>query len=278
MQSLNEKCFNDFVELIHELTGITVAKSRTSMVEGRLRRRIENLKLPDYEAYLKLVKEDKNEQRQFIDLVTTNETSFFRTPRIWEYIEKKILPSWLAAHPNQVFTAWSAAASSGEEAHTLGILCQEFKAWNPSFVYQIIGTDISNEMVELCQKGIYSGRTLATFKETRSGLFSKYMKENSDGSFQIKSEIKDRLRFHQHNLFQSSKTKDHFDLILIRNVLIYFKAPDQEKVLDLIASQLAQDGKLIIGESESLTHIQTPFKHVEALVYQLNPVQMTKSG
>lgn len=79
---LNEKCFGDFLKLIHELTGITIATNRTSMVEGRLRKRVSALKLSSYEEYLSFVKQDKGEQVNFIDLVTTNETSFFRTPHI----------------------------------------------------------------------------------------------------------------------------------------------------------------------------------------------------
>ena len=112
--TFTEKCFLECLALIHELTGITVATNRVSMVEGRLRKRVLLLKLESYEDYLKLVKQDKKEQVFFIDLVTTNETYFFRTPRIWDYLETKFLPEWFAKHPKQVFTAWSAAASSGD--------------------------------------------------------------------------------------------------------------------------------------------------------------------
>lgn len=266
---LNEKCFQAFLKLIYDLTGITIAQNRTSMVEGRLRKRVSSLGLSNYETYLQLVKEDRNEQVFFIDLVTTNETYFYRTPRVWEYIQNKLLPEWHLKHPKQVFMAWSAAASSGEEAHTLGLICQFFKEKNPSFVYQIMGTDISNEMVGLCQQGKYSGRSIESFKNQRPELFEKYMKKLEDGSYQAVPEIKSRIRFSQHNLFKSLQSKDKFDLVLIRNVLIYFKPNDQEKVLSLIAPKLSEQGVLIIGESESLSHIQTSFKHQEPLVYRI---------
>lgn len=268
---LNEKCLNDFIKLIHELTGITIAANRNSMVEGRLRKRLTTLGLTSYESYLKLVREDRSEQVNFVDLVTTNETYFYRTPRIWDYIEKKLLPDWLLTHPKAVFTAWSAASSSGEEAHTLGIICQSFKEKNPTFLYQITGTDISKEMVGLCQQGHYSGRSIESFKKTRPELFEKYLAKATGESFQVTPEIKSRLKFQQHNLFQSLQHKERFDLVLIRNVLIYFKGPDQEKVISLIAPKMADDGVMIIGESESLTHINTNFKSVEPLVYKPNP-------
>ncbi|MCB0363198.1 MAG: protein-glutamate O-methyltransferase CheR, partial [Bdellovibrionales bacterium] len=128
---LNQDCLLEAITLVYQLTGITLATSRSSMIEGRLRKRVHALNLDNYHDYLKIVKIDKNEQEIFVDLVTTNETYFYRTPRIWDYIEKKLLPSWFQSNPKAVFTAWSAAASSGEEAHTLAILCQAFKDKNP---------------------------------------------------------------------------------------------------------------------------------------------------
>ena len=267
---LSEKCLADFIKLIHELTGITIAPNRNSMVEGRLRRRLSALNLPNYDSYLKLVRMDRAEQVNFVDLVTTNETYFYRTPRIWDFIEKKLLPEWIISHPKSAFTAWSAASSSGEEAHTLGVICQEFKKKNPSFSYQITGTDISKEMVGLCQQGHYSDRSIDSFKKTRPELFKKYMTPAIGDSFQTILEIKSRLKFHQHNLFQSLPQKEKFDLVLIRNVLIYFKGSDQEKVISLIGPKMADDGVIIIGESESLTHINTGFKSIEPLVYKQN--------
>lgn len=265
---LSEECFHDFLKMIHELTGITIAQNRASMVEARLRKRMKALSLVTYDSYLKYVKENRAEQSFFIDVVTTNETYFYRTPRIWDYIENKFLAEWFTANPKKVFTAWSAAASSGEEAHTLAIICQAFKEKNPAFLYQITGTDISNEMVGRCQQGHYSGRSLESFKSLRPELFQKYMRMQENNVFQILPEIKARIKFSQQNLFKCKPPAEKFDLILIRNVLIYFKPGDQETVLSLIAPCLAEDGKLIIGESESLSHIKTPFKYVEPLIYK----------
>lgn len=265
---LGEKCFTDYIKFIHELTGITIGKNRNSLVESRLRKRIVTLNLSSYESYFKRVKEDQTEQLKFVDLVTTNETYFYRTPRIWDYIENKFLPDWFAKYPNTVFTAWSAASSSGEEAHTLGILCEAFKEKNPSFHYQILGTDISQEMVALCQQGTYSGRSLDSFKKNRPDLFEKYMCKNTHESYNVTADIKNRLRFQHHNLFQELNQKDKFHLVLIRNVLIYFTGADQERVISLIEPKLTNDGVMIIGESESLTHISTNFKSIEPLIYK----------
>ncbi len=94
------------------------------------------------------------------------------------------------------------------------------------------------------------------------------MKKEPDESFEVLPEIKSRLKFQNHNLFKNFDRREKFDLVLIRNVLIYFTASDQEKVVSLINPKIAEDGTLIIGESESLTHINTNFKAIEPLVYQ----------
>lgn len=268
--TLTEACFNQFLSLIHDLTGITISKNRSFMVEGRLKKRITALKLASYEEYLERVRKDTAEQILFIDVVTTNETYFFRTPRIWDCFENKFLSGWYKKFPGRTFRAWSAAASSGEEAHSAGVICQKFKMKHPSFDYQIVGTDISQEMVGLCQKGQYMGKSIDGFQKMWPELFKAMMKATANGHFQAISEIKSRIKFHQHNLFKAYPSTELFDLILVRNVLIYFTAPDQEKVLNLMASKLSPDGLLIIGESESLSHIKTPYKQLEPLVYHLD--------
>lgn len=273
---LDEKCFNDFLKLIYELTGITIAKNRNSMVEGRLRKRMTTLAINNYEEYLSLVKNDPQERVKFIDLITTNETYFFRTPRIWDYIEKTVLPQWRKQYPvSGTFNAWSAAASSGDEAHTLGVIFQAFKEKNSGFAYRVTGTDISAEMIALCRAGLYSGKSIEFFKKNRLDYFNKYMVRAGTEQYKAVDVIRNSIQFVQHNLFKKFQAKEKFDLILIRNVLIYFTPADQEKVLGLLSPLLKPHGVLIIGESESLSHIKTPFKHVEPLIYQLDATGKT---
>jgi chemotaxis protein methyltransferase CheR len=275
---LSEKCFAEIIKFVHELTGISIAKNRISMVEGRLRKRIAALNLQSYDDYLDLVRKDAPEQIQFTNLITTNETYFFRTPRVWEYIENKFLPNWFSRHPNKTLHIWSAAASSGEEAHSLGIICQNFKDKHPSFNYLIVGTDISQEMIQKCSEGRYTGKSIENFRKNRPDLFKKYMVSVDKEIYQALPEIRSHLRFRPHNLFKSYDNKDHFDLILIRNVLIYFKAEDQEKVLSNMSRALEDNGQIIIGESESLSHISTSFKHIEPLVYAVDETKMAKKA
>jgi len=271
---LNETIYQDCLGLIHELTGITVGPNRHSMIQGRLRRRMREVGILDFETYLKYVKKNESEKPFFIDLVTTNETYFFRTPRVWDYLSQEMIPEWHLKNPGQIFKVWSAACSSGEEAHSLAIVCEDFKEKNPSFQYQILATDISQEMVALASAGLYSGRSIESFREQRAALFQKYMKPSEPGGaqFHLSSAIRSRIQFRTHNLFQSLYPKEIFQLVLLRNVLIYFTREDQEKVLANLSGQLAPQARLIIGESESLAYMQCAFSFVMPLVYGLQTV------
>lgn len=267
LENIEDSCFEKILDLVHKLIGITIAKNKKSMVQGRLRKRIVSLGLATYEDYYQMVIESKDEKSIFIDLLTTNETYFFRTPRIWKYIEEIYLPQWFRENSGKTFQAWSSAASSGEEAHSLGILCQKFKEKNPSFNYQIRGSDISREMVSHCMKGEYQGKSIDSFRTSMPDVFQKFMKQNIEMKYEVLPEIKKKLSFFEHNLFNPLNNSINFDLILVRNVFIYFTAVDQEKVLRRLWEKLDSKGVLIIGESESLANLKCQFKKIDNLIY-----------
>lgn len=266
--SLDYKCFRKFQSFIHQLTGISVAEERSTLVEGRLQRRISTLSIKSFEEYLRLVQQDEDEQKVFVDLITTNETYCFRTPRIWSYLQDTFLPDWYRQNPREVFKVWSAAASSGEEAYSVGVLCEAFKADQPNFEYRVLGTDISPRMIARCKAGNYSGRSLRLFRDQKPDWFDQHMVSSESGGFQACSEIRSRLHFQEHNLFERLRNRGDFHLVLLRNVLIYFTPADQEKVLSLISPQLAPNGLLIVGESESLAHIDSGFQKKTMYIYE----------
>ena len=267
--SLDARLFEQFQKIIHEYTGVTIAQSRSSMIEGRLRKRLLALKLDNYGDYLQVVRTNSEEKSTFVDLVTTHETSFFRTPRIWDFIENKLLPEWHSKFPGRVFSAWSSAASSGQEAASLGIVCQKFKESSQGFDYRILCSDVSQMMVDLCQKGEFTEKSTASFRKSRPDEFRKFMKSCSDGQYKLSENIRSKYSYCVHNLFQPLKMNRQFDLILLRNVLIYFKTEDQEKLLALLTPRMAQESTLIIGESESLAHVNSAFSFIEPLVYRV---------
>lgn len=268
LEVLDDGCFSKFVVLIHKLTGISIAKNRKIMVQGRLRKRVQTLGLKSYDEYHDYVCTHENEHKPFVDLVTTNETYFYRTPRIWTYIETQFLPNWFKQNNGKILRVWSAASSTGEEAYSISVLLQQFKEKNIGFDYEILASDISQRVLKICEEGHYQGRSIDSFKTSMPLVFNQYMVKNSDETFSVRADIRRKIKFFEHNLFMPMKDKRVFDLILIRNVFIYFKPIDQRKVLDQILPVLSPDGTLIIGESETLAGISDGLHKVENLIYK----------
>jgi chemotaxis protein methyltransferase CheR len=254
------------LKLVHKCTGITMGENKKTLLQGRLRKRIRELSLENYSQYIDYVEAHVDEVQTFVNLVTTNETSFFRTDRVWKFLSSEFLPEWFLQNKSNTLKIWSAAASTGEEVYTIGICCQEFKAKNPAFNYQVTGTDIDTSVLAVAEKAEYQGRSIELYKTTYKALFDKYMIPVESG-YKVSDDVRSRIKFSAHNLFKPPAMKKHYDLIFLRNVLIYFEAQDQEKVLSNMGMALADSGLLVIGESESLTRLSTNFQFKAPLIY-----------
>lgn len=274
-ENIDQKCFLEYIKYIHELTGVTIDESRSAMLVTRIRRRLLDLKITDYADYLCLVRLNKKEREYFIDQITTHETYFYRTPRVWEYLENEYFPTTLSEQKKS-FRIWSAASSSGEEAYTMGILCEKIKLNNPELNYHILATDVSNAVVNKASRGIYKGRSIKRFKDLRPDLFKSFMNPGQDEEFEVHKKIKSNINFERHNLFQELEGRHKFDIILLRNVLIYFTKEDQMKVLKRISHFLQEDGLLIIGESESLARLDNRFESISPLIYKIKDIKDIK--
>lgn len=265
---ISDVCFRQFCTLIHDMTGITIRADRRVMLAGRLRRRMRDLQLNSYESYLDNIKNNKEEHKPFVNVITTNETYFYRTPRIWSYISEVFLPEWHKDNKGRVLSVWSGASSTGEEAHTLGIVMQQFKDLHRGFDYMILGTDIAPRVVEQASKGIYKGRAVARFREAMPELFSKYMRGDDEAGFVVMPVIKSQIRFELFNLFDQSAKHPKHDLVLLRNVLIYFTKEDQKRVMENIHKRLNPRGIAIIGESETLNNLNSDFESISPTIYR----------
>lgn len=268
MYQLDDNDLKKVLDLIHSLTGITIDASKKSMVAGRVRPLLKARELDNLEEYMRLLKRDPEETQKFVDRVTTNETSFFRTPRVWAYIKEKFLPEWLENNPGKTLKIWSAASSTGEEVYTLGMVCSDFQQKNPGFNYQIVASDINAEVLQKAKNGVYSGRNIDWIGQRQPEEFKKYFIAEGDGNYKIAPAARKGISFCRHNLFEKFSYPAQFDLVFLRNVLIYFSAPDQEKVLAGVHAKLKNGGCLVIGESEALNRLKTDFHFVAPLIYQ----------
>jgi chemotaxis protein methyltransferase CheR len=255
------------LDKVRRHTGIHMADRKWTLLQGRLRRRLQALALSRYRDYLDVLDAQPDEVGAFINLVTTNETSFFRTPRIWDHFWQQLLPEWFRQHRGATLQLWSAAASTGEEAYSMAMLCEEFRERHPAFKYQILATDIASQVLGVGKAGHYQGRSIEGLKRAKPELFAKYFLASGDGYLASPS-LRAHVIFREHHLHKRLDGAARFDIALLRNVLIYFDEEGQCSVLENVRRAMMPGGVLIIGESESLTRLNVGFEFEQPLIYR----------
>lgn len=266
---LTDASFTKLCAIIHKTTGITIADGRKSMLTSRLRSRLRDIEITDFEEYIARVKNDPAEMQEMINRVTTNKTYFYRTPRIWKHFTDIAVPEFRASGARRPMRVWSGAASTGEEAHTIGVLLEDLRLTESGFDYSVFGTDVSEAVLKVGNAGVYDSKTLEPFQKELPDLCAKHFQGDDAAGFRVLPQIKTRIKFKRHNLQEPLKNTSPFDAVFLRNVLIYFTNEDQENILRHVANQITRDGFLYIGESESLTRLNTDFEMVDPMVYRL---------
>ncbi len=266
-----------FRELIRNITGISLPASKVVMIDQRLRRRVVAFDLPDTESYLQLLLDGQGmeaELRLVIDLITTNTTSFFRESEHFDFLAKEALPVRLAAKGGAAgrprFKLWSAAASEGAEAYTAAMVLAEQQKRGVQFDFAILGTDISARMVERGNEAIYSVDQLSTVPpEMVKRYFMSSRHPSVAGKVRVVPELRRYVRFRHLNLMDETYRVDRdVDLIFLRNVLIYFDAADQERVVARLAQHVAPGGYLVVGHAESMVVRSSGLKQVRPTIFQ----------
>ena len=267
-KSLSDADFAKLRVIVHKHTGITIAENRKSMLFSRLQRRLRVTGQASFANYIKFVSQDPKEMQELTNRVTTNETYFYRTPRIWSHFRESTVPDYLQATGARPMKVWSAAASTGAEAYTIGVLLEEVRAANRGFDYSILGTDISSQVIDVAEEGRYVGRPIARFKREEPTLFAKHMIGDDEEGYSVSADIRRRISFRLHNLLSPVLKGGPFDAVFLRNVLIYFTDEDQEKILSHVFESMRPGGTLIIGESETLANLNTGFDPIAPLIYR----------
>lgn len=265
---LNPATLVALIALVRKHTGIAMTERKSVLLERRLRPRMDALALGSYQAYMDRVESDRSEVPHFIDLVTTNDTQFFRTPQIWDYLARRFLPEWQRSHPGACLNIWSAASASGEELYSAAMVCEEFKLQHGALPYRILASDISQQMLDLAAAGSYTGRSVERLRASHPALAARYFV--ADGArVRVKDELKRNVGFARHNLLQPLRPAQQFDLILLRNVLIYFDAEHQQAVIDCAHPSMKPHARLILGESESIQRLASEYSFEAPMIYAL---------
>ncbi len=272
---LSDDRFTQIRDLIYAESGMYFADTKKYLLESRLSKRMEEVRLNSFDEYYYLLKyspKKREELSKLFDQVTINETSFFRNMPQFQVFEKEIIPEILKNNNagGQRLRIWSAGCSSGQEPYALAMILNELAATKAfKFVPEIIANDISGAMILDAQKGRYKGYYLRNTPELYK---SKYFTKNSD-EYIISNAIKVMVKFSILNLLDEAKTKvmRDMDVIFCRNVIIYFDDEAKKKVIGMFYEALRPGGYLFIGHSESLHNISRAFKLMlfpNAIVYK----------
>lgn len=259
---LSDRDFLGFQRLIREIAGISLTPNKKALVAGRLAKRLKHHDLDDYGDYYHLLGTHSEERQIAVDLLTTNETYFFREPRHFEFLRDRILPE----HPRErTLRVWSAACSSGEEPYSVAMLLTERLGERP---WEIFASDISTRVLDKAQRGLYA---LDSVRGMTPELLRTHCLKGTGsqaGWFTIDPALKRRVSFAQINLNKALPEVGEFDVIFLRNVLIYFDPQTKREVVARLQAHLRRGGHLFVGHSESLNGLADGLHAVIPAVYR----------
>jgi chemotaxis protein methyltransferase CheR len=270
---LSDEIFRQIRDFIYEKSGIFIPDNKKYFIENRLGKKIQEKNLKGYEDYLYVLKfgGDRNELTTLFDLVTTNETFFFREPQQFDVFSGDLMARIIAENTKagrKDIRVWSAASSTGEEPYTIGIVLLE-KTEAVGMRKEIYASDISESVLSSARAAVYGSYAIRNIPEN---YLKKYF-TNANQQYQLSVSVKSLVKLMKVNLIddKDSKTIRGMDVVFCRNVLIYFDEEAKQKAVSLLYDALRPNGYLFIGTSESLHNITRAFKPTvinKVIVYQ----------
>ena len=249
----------DYVsQILKRRSGLVLTPEKAYLIQSRVSPLLRRHGLASVEVLVQKMRGgDERITRDVVEAMTTNESFFFRDKTPFEHFEKLILPRLLQARaPERRLRIWCAAASTGQEPYSLAMILREKSQLLRDWKVEIIGTDLSTEVLERAKSGLYSQF------EVQRGLpvqmLVKYFTKEGD-QYRIKDEIRNAVQFKVANLLDPFVGFGVFDVVFCRNVLIYFDEPTKRNVLDRVAQLMPEDGFLLLGAAESVVGVTTSF-------------------
>ncbi|WP_299618378.1 protein-glutamate O-methyltransferase CheR [Pelagibius sp.] len=272
---MNVNDFEYIAELLYKRSGLVITQEKAYLLESRLNPVARKWELDGFENLISQMRA-KNDERMLVDVteaMTTNESFFFRDNRPFDQFKDVVLPHLTETRKTQKkVRIWSAACSSGQEPYTLAMILKEEAAKLAGWSFEIVATDLSNEILSKAQEGLYS-----QFEVQRGlpiTLLMKYFTQEGD-KWRISDEIKQMVKYKPFNLLEDPGALGRFDVVFCRNVLIYFDQETKGKVLDRIAKIMPDDGFLYLGGAETVLGICDSF---EVIPGQRGVYQLTKGS
>ena len=264
IETIDDKEFSQFQNLIYKIAGISLSHAKKPLVSGRLAKRLREHRLTSYGDYFKLLSSGSHpdEIQTAVDLLTTNETYFFRESKHFDFMRHQVLAKHKKDKP---FRVWSAASSSGQEAYTIAMVLADSLGDRP---WEIVASDISTQVLARARTGHYP---LEQARHIPKNYLNKYCLKGTgskEGTFLVERSLRSRVSFMQVNLNTALPKLGEFDLVFLRNVMIYFDEETKRQVVRRIMGQLKPEGHLLIGHSESLNGVVDELKQLMPSVYR----------
>lgn len=267
MNGLSRKGFDSVTRLFHKVSGIQLAETKQALVVGRLQKLAQEAGDASLEAYVERMTSPNApaaEMTKLIDRLTTNETYFFREPQHYNDLADR-LRAHVAQRPGKEFLVWSAASSSGEEAYSCAMLMADILGLKSPWT--VIGTDLSTAMVDSARKGLYDMDRARMVPEDYLKRFCLRGQGEFQGHLLVSKALRDRVRFQPANLMQPLPQLPAFDVIFLRNVLIYFDNEAKAQIVRSVLTQLRPQGVLYTGHAESLSTLNLPVRALATAIH-----------
>jgi chemotaxis protein methyltransferase CheR len=264
MTPITDKEFTLLQRFIYDEAGISLSAAKKALVCGRLSKRVELHRLRSFTEYFRLLSDGgaAQEMQIAIDLLTTNETYFFREPRHFEVLKELATQARGRAQP---FRVWSAACSSGEEPYSVAMVLASTLQDTP---FEVLGSDISSRVLERARTGHYPVSRTTHIPKAYLHQFCLRGRGDQEGTILVDKPLRERVRFMQVNLNEPLPALGLFDCIFLRNVMIYFDQKTKQQVVRRMLPLLRPGGYFLVSHSESLNGITDALKLISPSVYR----------
>jgi chemotaxis protein methyltransferase CheR len=254
--------FEFICQILRERSGLVLTNDKAYLLESRLLPVARKWKLATFDDLVRVIRTKMDEAviRDVVEAMTTNESFFFRDTKPFDQFKALVLPALLKSRAaSRTIRIWSAACSSGQEPYSLAMILAEMAAQLNGWKIEIVGTDLSTEILNRAKEGMYSQF------EVQRGLpitmLVKYFAQIGD-RWQINAKIRGMVQYREFNLLQDPMPLGRFDVVFCRNVLIYFDQPTKTRVLNSVAKLMPEDGFLFLGGAETVLGITDKFQMV----------------
>lgn len=272
LEQVSDRQLTDFAELIYARTGIRVSPQKKTLLSNRLRRRLRQTGIEsfgDYYDHLKRLAPKDAEWDAFLQEITTHETYLFRDEQQWQWFRNTFLAELTAAmraeKRNRSLRIWSAACSTGDEPTTMAVCIAACLPNYQQWKIEILGTDIGIGALEQARSGVFGERAMRLVPEDYRRRF--FTKAKDAQVWQSRSTLNEMLSFRQHNLLDPLRDRP-FDLVCLKNVLIYFDTASKKRVINNVRSALRPGGLLVAGAAEGVADLVKDFQRIQPWLYR----------